>query len=67
MHNIISRLFGWRQFLLDVLPSRVVLSYLGMAEHLIMLGDAEATRILNEAMLHDDRGILRVLPLGLNP
>ena len=38
-----------------------------MAEHLIMLGDAEATRILNEAMLHDDRGILRVLPLGLNP
>ena len=53
--------------MLDVLPSRVVLSYLGMAEHLIMLGDAEATRILNEAMLHDDRGILRVLPLGLNP
>ncbi len=43
-----------------------ILSILAMAEKMIAMGDEDATRFFYSAVLENNRGILRVLPLGLN-
>ena len=37
-----------------------------MAEKMIAVGDEEATRLFYSAVLEKNKGILRVLPLGIN-